>query len=156
MAIIWTRESIQQLLLSNDKALVRGLIQIYHRQTFSERSAADATVQNGEGFTVGDARKLTKFAETCLNLRPLTEAEMRELRNRMLKYAGQLLRVIAKNQVETHLQQLKGTSNDTSKTAQVAKGHRAPAVPGTGSGRAAQLYQNAASGHAGKGRPGRK
>ena len=93
----WTKDHIQFLLVRSDKALQRGLLQIYARQTESEKSQGSTTEDNGVGFSGRDgeflstvAVQLKRFPNGCL-----TENQIKYVRPLMLKYWRQLLEVAA-------------------------------------------------------------
>ena len=70
-----------------------ALLRIYENQTSSEKAGADTHNLNGIGFTVGDARLLTKFAEWYKGHGWLSEKQMKWVFNKMGKYAGQLVKM---------------------------------------------------------------
>lgn len=93
----WSKDHIQHLLMVSDKAVMRGLLQIYARQTESEQRAGSTSIDNGVGFAGADgeflsniAEKLKRYANGCL-----TEGQMRAVRPKMLKYWRQLLEIAA-------------------------------------------------------------
>lgn len=87
----WDRDSIRSLLMYNDKAVKKAVIAIYNRQTASEKQVDSAIVQNGEGFGAGDAVYLSKIARKFLAGADLPSWEFYKVRQRILKYAGQLV-----------------------------------------------------------------
>ena len=99
----WSKESIQSLLSSNDKAVCRALLQLYRRQTPGEQSSHSTQVANDSGFTASDAPTLTKLARRVERGIPLSPAEISLARTRLMKYTRQLLEVI----VDRELSQLK-------------------------------------------------
>lgn len=88
---IWNKDSIVNLVTTNDKALVRALMVVYNNQTQSEQAVEATTEQNGIGFTSFDAEMLTSFAKFAIRNGFLTEAQMVCLRSRITKYWKQLL-----------------------------------------------------------------
>lgn len=102
----WTRETVQDLLMTNDRAVERALLVLLDRQTFDEQTSKDTKHQNGRGFTQADARIMTEFAVQVKRGRSLTPSQLRFLRNRKSahfhsrigKYAKQLLDQIQKNE----------------------------------------------------------
>lgn len=88
----WNKESIQNLLRKNDKAVVRALQVLYDLQTSDEKSAGFSMHHNRVGFNAYDAEKLTHLARES-KTRPLTDVEIRTARARLLKYHGQLARI---------------------------------------------------------------
>lgn len=98
-------EMIRQQLASNDQWLLRGLLAIYRHQTRDEQTAQTTKYHNGVGFTGSDAYILTSFAKqverwqnTPVEHRqyanPLSCKQTTLARKRMLKYAGQLARIV--------------------------------------------------------------
>lgn len=45
-----TADSIRQLLLTNDRAVLRGLVRLYERQTQDEKATSNARHRNSRGF----------------------------------------------------------------------------------------------------------
>ncbi len=91
-------ESIRQLIATNDKALERGIIVIYERQTADERNVRQTTEHNGRGFTGVDAEFLSSLAEWINSSRRpagqrLSIGQRTHARRKMAKYAKQLATV---------------------------------------------------------------
>lgn len=91
----WTKEHIQQLIQTNDRAVERALIQIYHRQTADEQRAATTNRENSVGFSAFDAEFLTKIAQQCIARNGLTPGQVNMIRPKMMKYWRQLLEIAA-------------------------------------------------------------
>lgn len=89
----WTKEAIRTRLESNDTWLVRGLLAIFARQTAEEQSAGFTKEDNGIGFNGADAEILTSFANQIKTRGFLTPKQIEIARKKMLKYAGQLVRI---------------------------------------------------------------
>lgn len=84
---------IVKMLSENNAWLYRGLVTIYNYQTADEQ-AADATAHdNGVGFNSVDAFILTSFAKQIVARNYLTPKQIEIARAKMVKYAGQLLRI---------------------------------------------------------------
>ena len=58
-----TREAITELLLTNDKAVIRALEVLNSRQTFDEQNSEVTKHDNGRGFRPCDARKGTNMVK---------------------------------------------------------------------------------------------
>jgi hypothetical protein len=107
-----TKEQIQNLLRSNDWAVVRGVEAIYARQTSDERASQTTSHDNGRGFNGRDAGILSSFAKQIQGWRsadpvtryrfPLSPKQLGVARRAIFKYAGQLAVVAAeKSAAET-------------------------------------------------------
>ncbi len=94
----WTKEKIQHLIDTRDKAVIRALIQIYHRQTASEQNAQSTTDANGVGFCANDAQFLTDVAQKAQKYH-LTERQIAAVRPRIRRYWRQLLEIAASSPV---------------------------------------------------------
>ena len=70
-----------------------ALIRIYDNQTLDEQNYETTRHENGIGFTGGDARLLTRFAEWYKKNGWLSEKQMRYVFLKIGKYAGQLTRM---------------------------------------------------------------
>lgn len=89
----WTKESIKDLLLTNDKAVCRGVVAIFNYQTDIEKSLEAATVRNGVGFNGPDAFILSEFAQFYKKKGFLTPKQIEVARKKIVKYSGQLARI---------------------------------------------------------------
>ena len=86
----WTKEEIAQMMQSNQKALIAGLLRIYNHQTLDEQSSKNVKYHNGIGFKVQDATILTSIAQYYLRYNKLSEKQLALVQKKMMKYAGQL------------------------------------------------------------------
>lgn len=90
---VWNKDTVQHLLNTNDRAVVRALMAIYARQTTEEQQTQAATEHNGVGFSGVDAEILSSFAQFYQSHGYLTDKQMSLLRARIQKYWSQLLRI---------------------------------------------------------------
>ncbi len=90
---IWTKEEIQELLKENDVAVIRGLLNLFALQTEDERISDETNHRNGVGFNGRDAEFLGSLARQAILRGKLTEKQLPYARKRILKYAGQLVKV---------------------------------------------------------------
>lgn len=101
---MYTKEQIAEKLEQDNRWLVRGLLALYKRQTADELENATTSHRNGMGFNAYDANLLTGFArqiqawqDTPEDERryanPLSTIQYRVLRQKMMRYAGQLTRI---------------------------------------------------------------
>ena len=86
-------EFLRKQLTSNAKWAQAALLRIYDNQTTSEQAGEDTHNLNGIGFTVGDARLLTRFAEWYKTHGWLSPKQMKWVFYKMGKYAGQLVKM---------------------------------------------------------------
>lgn len=97
----WDKDSIRELIGSNDKAVWRGLEVLLARQTADERQAGQTAHLNGRGFNGRDANFGTSLAEKVIDWRkgvsgyrsPLSPRQLDAARKMLRKYAGQLAKV---------------------------------------------------------------
>lgn len=101
----WDKEAIQALLARNDKAVIRALLQIWARQTPSEKSARDSRTLNDVGFTAADAPKLSRIAMQVARGMALSPGEIDFIRPRIMKYHRQLLDIVMASQLAQLQQQ---------------------------------------------------
>ena len=87
------KEQIKELLLTNDRAVQRGVVAIYQRQTESEQATLSTKENNGVGYSGVHAEIMSSFAQRLLRGMALTEKQMVYARKIILKYAGQLLTI---------------------------------------------------------------
>jgi hypothetical protein len=96
---VWNKESIQQLLATNDKAVGKALLVLLANQTADERATGQTKEHNGRGFTGCDAEILTSFAQQFQLRGWLSPKQIIIARRKLNKYWQQLLKAIAqKNQ----------------------------------------------------------
>lgn len=63
---MWTKESIQRLLATNDLAVERAVVAIYNRQTGDEKRDSDTKHDNNVGFRANHAPTLSFYARIIL------------------------------------------------------------------------------------------
>jgi len=116
-----TLQSIRDLLLTSDKAVCRAVVAIYRRQTQEEKSMEGTLARNGVGFNSADAYPLTRLAKQLLHSGPEAVPAFQILgaRERILKYAGQLLEIAQEREAEKLLNQLTSTETETQKETTV-------------------------------------
>jgi len=68
---------------------------IYNKQTSFEKSAGETTEHNGIGFNGVDAKYLSWVATYLKSGRHLSGAHIEKTLKRMLKYSGQLARIVS-------------------------------------------------------------
>ncbi len=85
-----TKESIRELLESNDLAVARAVLRLYQRQTTDEQSVEHTKHKNFRGFNAGDAPFLTSIAKFFERNKYLSPKQTFVARKRVLKYTKQL------------------------------------------------------------------
>lgn len=90
----WTKETVRELLTNRDDAVINGMIRIYDLQTEGEKSTMETEEQNGVGFNSVDGHILSSFVEFHKKTGFITPKQMKLARKKMLKYSGQLLKII--------------------------------------------------------------
>lgn len=95
---MWTEPTIFQLLKTNDRAVARGMVAIWQRQTAGEQGARATWVQNGVGFSASDAKRGSAWAARFLRGDKLDIGEMAAARKLILKYRRQLLAIALENE----------------------------------------------------------
>lgn len=99
---------IKENLAQSDKWVIRALLVIYAHQTAVEQSTNETRENNGIGFNSADSMILSSFAQQVMDFEaglsrfnaPLSNKQMGIVRNKISKYASQLLKV-AKNKAES-------------------------------------------------------
>jgi hypothetical protein len=89
----WTKEQIQSLLDSSDKAVVRAAFAIYHRQTPDEKETRDTKHSNGVGFSYHDAEPMSRFCDAVAKGAYISERWMGYARRTMKRYHRQLCEI---------------------------------------------------------------
>lgn len=89
----WKKDEIRKMLEVNDKAVLRGLVRIYERQTEDEKRNQETSYNNKVGFNGSDAPILTRIATYYLKHGYLSLKQIELVRKKMLKYSGQLANI---------------------------------------------------------------
>ena len=89
----WTKEEIQALINRNDKAVIRGLLAIYDRQTADEKETESTNHHNGIGFNGCDAEFGSSLATQYREKGRLSQKQIASGRKIIYKYCGQLTRI---------------------------------------------------------------
>lgn len=89
----WSVEEIREMLDTNPKAVVRGVVVLFKLQTDEEQAADETRVHNKQGFNAFDAEILSSFAKQLLAGRTLSEKQFSIAKKKIRKYARQLARV---------------------------------------------------------------
>ena len=87
----WTRAEIDELINDNDRAVERGIVQLFNLQTADERRAECTKLHNGVGFNSCSARLGTYYAKWVLSGRRLTGTHLHKARKIVLKHSRQLV-----------------------------------------------------------------
>ena len=85
------RENLQELLKTNDQAVLRAIWVIYARQTVEEQIYGVSTEENGQGFSKIDAEFFTELVVQMRAGRELSPRQMAIARNKITKYWRQLM-----------------------------------------------------------------
>lgn len=91
--MLHTKETIQELLDNNNRAVVKALLAIHSRQTAAEQAGHHTREVNGVGFSKFDAPFLTDMVRAVQRYGSLTPKQMAVTRNKMKRYWRQLLEV---------------------------------------------------------------
>lgn len=92
-----TKHSVREKLSTDETWIKQALLLLYSYQTEDEKENEATAEQNGKGFNYEDASKLSYYAENIRRGKPLTELQLQEAKNRLPKYAGQILKYIQSN-----------------------------------------------------------
>lgn len=103
MKKVWEKETIQNLLKTNDMMVMKSLIELWKKQTHQEQTSESTIEFNGVGFNYVDAPFLTSLAEQAdkyfKNEGPrLTQKQIECARKALWKYSNQLT-AIANNKI---------------------------------------------------------
>lgn len=90
---IWTREDIVSLLNTSDRAVERGVVAIWQRQTADEQSTDTTRHSNGIGFSGWSAHSGSYYAKWVESGRRLTGKHLDKARKIVLHHAAQLTRI---------------------------------------------------------------
>ena len=87
----WTKESIQNLIDTNDRAVEKAIVRIYNLQTAAEKATGETSEHNGVGFSGAHSRSGSYFATWILRGRRLNGKHLIKARKMIRKYWKQLL-----------------------------------------------------------------
>jgi len=87
---MWTREAIQIILETNTKAVERGIVRIYERQTEDEQQSDNTKHSNSRGFNAADAKYGSYLARWVIGGRHLSGKHLAKAREMTIRYSGQL------------------------------------------------------------------
>ncbi len=85
-----TKAQVIALLASNNRAVERALVALYHRQTVDEQRTSTTKESNGVGFNARDAEYATYLAKWVISGRHLTGRHLEAGRRIATFYARQL------------------------------------------------------------------
>lgn len=95
-----TVEQIRELLETRNVAVEKAILTLYEHQTRDEQETETTKYDNGVGFNGLDAEFLSSLAKQMLANRygrlkgsRLTENQMKYARKKVMKYAGQLVKI---------------------------------------------------------------
>jgi len=89
----WTEAEIREMLQQSNRAVERGIVAIYKRQTESEQVAEETRVLNKVGFSAFHAKRGTYYAKWIQSGKNLTGNHLEKGRTLILHYAGQLTKI---------------------------------------------------------------
>ena len=107
---VWTKDTLKELFLKSDEAVIRGMFRIYDKQTEDEKMVEDTVEDNGVGFSGVHGNIMTSFAKFYQERKYLSPKQMVTIKKIMPKYAGQLLKIMAfeNSEVNTHFFKVRG------------------------------------------------
>lgn len=93
---VWTREEIENLLTSSDRAVEKGILALFNQQTADEQASETTNHHNNRGFCGWAARKGSYYAKWVQSGRNLTGHHLENARKITLRHAGQLTKIANK------------------------------------------------------------
>lgn len=90
---IWTVDQIKNLLMTNDKFVMRSTVKIFERQTTDEQLNDGTSHNNGIGFNGTDAFILSRFAKFYMERGYMSEKQLAIAKRKIQKYAKQLTKI---------------------------------------------------------------
>lgn len=89
----WTEAEIREGLQNQDAWVKRALLVLYEFQSPEERKERKNLLKDGAGFDSADVATLTSFVVFYQKYHYFTNHQIQESRKRLLKYAGQLVKL---------------------------------------------------------------
>lgn len=96
---------LKELIKHNDRAVIRGVIQIYNRQTFDEQVEQESNVVNGIGFNKNDAPFMSTVAIAFISGKEVDKKTFEIARNKLIHYWKQLMQ-ISKESLDDKLREI--------------------------------------------------
>ncbi len=96
---------LKELIKHNDRAVIRGVIQIYNRQTFDEQVEQESNVVNGIGFNKNDAPFMSTVAIAFISGKEVDKKTFEIARNKLVHYWKQLMQ-ISKESLDDKLREI--------------------------------------------------
>jgi hypothetical protein len=90
---VWKKPEIMIMLQDRDRAVERGIVAIYNKQTESEQDTESTREHNGVGYNGTDAAFMSSLAKQLLSGRTLSQKQLEAGRRCLMKYAGQLTKI---------------------------------------------------------------
>lgn len=88
---VWTRTEIESLIESNDRAVERGILVLWRRQTADEQNTQETRHTNGRGFAAWAARSGTYYANWINSGKRLTGHHLQKARKIAMYHVGQIV-----------------------------------------------------------------
>lgn len=95
-----TKSEIQELLKTNNSMVIKSLLKLYEYQTIEEREMKSVNQLNGVGFNRYDSEILSSIAEYYIKYGKVSLKQLEVVRKRIMKYSGQILKIIESEQIE--------------------------------------------------------
>lgn len=92
--VVWTKEKVLEYLDKREDFLLQSIVLIYQRQDDDEQTIQQTARNNGRGFNKADANYLSECANLLIHGKLLYPNRLVEAKQRMKKYANQILLVI--------------------------------------------------------------
>lgn len=91
---IWTPNTIKDLLERSDKAVIRGMNEIFRFQTLDEQNYETTMYYNTVGFSGAHAEIMSSLAKFYESRKYLSPKQMVVARKIIKRYAGQLIKIM--------------------------------------------------------------
>jgi len=95
----WNKQNILALLAKDNKAVERGILAIYNKQTEDEQASDATRWLNGVGFSGVDAEFGSSLAKNIQKWGKLTDKQLPWARKIIFKYAQQLANIANYNEM---------------------------------------------------------
>lgn len=96
----YTKEFIQNKLMTENSWVERSLIKLYEKQTLDEQRVKETKYQNKVGFNSSDSPYLSYCSQYVLSGRSLSGHHLEKCRGKLMKYWKQILGFIIERQTQ--------------------------------------------------------
>lgn len=89
-----TKEEVRDLIATNNRAVMKAVLLLYHQQTEEEKYKGCSIEYNNKGFSRYDSAELSAFAVSIEKHNGASIKDINKYRYRLLKYSQQIANIV--------------------------------------------------------------